>query len=164
MNDLPIHERDRKFFWPLGPTTIPASRSSDFDDRAARRKAQVSDRQSTPGSVEQAVRDAPSSDAAAARIATTNIGRNQSGRVADNRRMNDAKFPTGSRSLIASADLLVGGGDDDKVVSCSEIEDAMKKTSKCVEAIEHLDSDCISAHEQSPRGAVSRWQEGLRQL
>ena len=32
---------------------------------------------------------------------------------------------------------------DDKVVNCSEIEDAMKKTSKCVEAIERLDSDCI---------------------
>jgi hypothetical protein len=32
---------------------------------------------------------------------------------------------------------------DDKVVSCSEIEDAMKKTSKCVETIERLDSDCI---------------------
>jgi len=32
---------------------------------------------------------------------------------------------------------------DDKVVSCNEIEDAMKKTSKCVEAVERLDSDCI---------------------
>ena len=28
-------------------------------------------------------------------------------------------------------------------MNCSEIEDAMKKTSKCVEAIERLDSDCI---------------------
>jgi hypothetical protein len=28
-------------------------------------------------------------------------------------------------------------------VNCSEIEDTMKKTSKCVETIERLDSDCI---------------------
>jgi hypothetical protein len=32
---------------------------------------------------------------------------------------------------------------DDKVVSCSDIENQMKKTEKCVEAVERLDSDCL---------------------
>jgi len=32
---------------------------------------------------------------------------------------------------------------DDKVVNCSDIEDLMKRTAKCVEAVERLDSDCL---------------------
>lgn len=32
---------------------------------------------------------------------------------------------------------------DDKVVECNKIEDAMKATTKCVEAVERLDSDCL---------------------
>jgi hypothetical protein len=32
---------------------------------------------------------------------------------------------------------------DDKVVECNKIEDAMKATSKCVEAVERLDRDCL---------------------
>lgn len=32
---------------------------------------------------------------------------------------------------------------DDKVVSCSDIEDMMKKAGRCVEAVERLDSDCL---------------------
>lgn len=32
---------------------------------------------------------------------------------------------------------------DDKVVSCSEIEEQMKKANRCVEAVEKLDSDCL---------------------
>jgi hypothetical protein len=32
---------------------------------------------------------------------------------------------------------------DDKVVSCSDIEDQMKEAAQCVEAVERLDSDCL---------------------
>jgi hypothetical protein len=32
---------------------------------------------------------------------------------------------------------------DDKVVNCREIEDAMTRAGKCVEAVERLDSDCL---------------------
>ncbi|HLL20910.1 MAG TPA: hypothetical protein VK427_02215 [Kofleriaceae bacterium] len=32
---------------------------------------------------------------------------------------------------------------DDKLVSCSDIEEQMKKAAKCVEAVEKLDSDCL---------------------
>jgi len=32
---------------------------------------------------------------------------------------------------------------DDKVVECDKIEDTMKATAKCVEAVERLDSDCL---------------------
>lgn len=34
-------------------------------------------------------------------------------------------------------------GKDDRQVSCSEIEDQMKKAAKCVEAVEKIDSDCL---------------------
>lgn len=36
-----------------------------------------------------------------------------------------------------------GWSKDEKEVSCSEIEDAMKKTAKCVEGVERIDSDCL---------------------
>jgi hypothetical protein len=32
---------------------------------------------------------------------------------------------------------------DDKVVECNKVEDAMKATSKCIEAVERLDRDCL---------------------
>jgi hypothetical protein len=32
---------------------------------------------------------------------------------------------------------------DDKVVDCGQVEDAMKKTARCVEGVERLDSDCL---------------------
>lgn len=36
-----------------------------------------------------------------------------------------------------------GWSKDDKEVSCSEIEDTMKKAAKCVESVERIDSDCL---------------------
>jgi len=45
-----------------------------------------------------------------------------------------------------------GWSKDDKQANCSEIEDEMKKTVKCVESVERLDSDCLprlSSHRES---------------
>jgi hypothetical protein len=59
----------------------------------------------------------------------------------------DSTYSSLSTSLESACSNYGRGCDawakDDKVVSCSDIEEQLKKAAKCVEAVEKLDSDCL---------------------
>ncbi len=56
---------------------------------------------------------------------------------------------------------------DDRMADCGEIEEAMKKTNKCVEAVERLDSDCLpqlSSRRETQFGRAKKSSDACRSI
>jgi hypothetical protein len=50
---------------------------------------------------------------------------------------------------------------DDSIVSCSDIEDALKRVSRCVEAVDRLDSDCLDRLSRDRENQISDAKKGV---